>query len=131
MWSSVSTWTMALSCSISKRCGLTRRMASWSATTRLRSKLAGSRFSTGGIAWSSKQLTDHLGNLPEFGQHHVRPAGRLLQLFRRRLERRLVAREERRFHAEAAGRRDVLRQPRTDVKHFLRTDALLLEQAQR
>src|SRR5947209_8157439 len=115
----LSTYTMASSCSISNRCGLMARRPSRSHTTLLVSTASGSMINSGGMS-SPFLLSDNLDDLAQLGEQNVRPTARLLQLFRRRLQRHLVAGKQGRPHAQPAGGDHVLGDPRTDVQHLLR-----------
>src|SRR5215471_10646924 len=118
---------MALSCSISNRCGLTRRMASISATMRPKSRSTGLRCSWGGITVYS---ADHVGNLAQIGQQDIRPCGGFLELRARRLEGSLVACEQPCPHAKPARGRNVEGCPRTDVQDLSGSDVALRQSRQ-
>src|SRR5262249_16492215 len=111
-------WTMAVSCSISNRCGLTRRISSWSATTVEKATWDGEKWISGGMAVPATReagrppLPYDVRQLNQVGKEHVGPRRRLFQLLRRRLERRLVAGEQGRPHPQPLGRGDVLAPPR-------------------
>src|SRR5437870_221329 len=83
--------TMAVSASISKRCGLTARMAAASATTRVKSMADGLMMAGGGMAvwgWykAASGLGNYMSNLAQFGQKHVGAVGGVLDLLGRRFQ---------------------------------------------
>src|SRR5262245_16485961 len=121
--------TMAVSASISNRCGLTARIASASAMTRVKSTSDGLMMAGGGMTVlveceAAIGSGNYLSNLAQFRQKHVWTMSGVLELVGRGLEGRSVPGIERRFHPQPLGRGDVAGQLRADVQYFVRANPL-------
>src|SRR5262245_39111951 len=119
--------TMAVSASISNRCGLTARIASASAMTRVKSTSDGLMMAGGGMAVlveceAAIGSGNHLSNLAQFRQKHVWTMSGVLELVWRSFEGGPVSGIERRFHSQPLGRGNVAGQLRADVQHFVRAN---------
>src|SRR5437899_12932954 len=103
---------MAVSASISNRCGLTARIVAASAMTRLKSTSDGLRMAGGGMAvlvswYVASGSGNHLGNLTQLGQQRVGAVGGVLELVRRGFQGGPVAGVVRRLHPQPFGCVDV------------------------